>query len=303
MKFASKLLLLMVLSIIAGCGGEPSMEDKIKDKGEAIKKMGAKECMEDFVKAGGNGDVAAVWAHLPESYQKDINGLVHQFAGNMDKELWDKVFTVASKASKLLSEKQDFIIGSKMTATLSEKPDAKVLEAFSKIITPVVDSDLSDLEKVKTMDVGVFLAETIPGIKKQLEELERLKPEIKEVTKAMNSIKEAKVELVKEEGDVATFKLTIDGDTKEVKAFKVEGKWVPEDMKNDWSKEIAKAKKGLDEMATGDQLSKMKEQAMPMLEMVDGTLDKLLASESQEDFDKTIQGFMMSMMGGGPVGP
>jgi hypothetical protein len=60
--------------------------------------------------------------------------------------------------------------------------------------------------------------------------------------KDMEDLRNIKVEVVKEEGDKATIKTTVGKKTNTEEMVKVEGKWVPKEMADDWDKEMEKAR-------------------------------------------------------------
>ena len=103
-----------------------------------------------------------LWEHLPKSYQKDVSDLIHEFAGKMDNELWTKGFTLTQKATKVLKEKKEFILANPMlssggvnTAKASQNWDVVI-----SFLSTAVNSEISDLESLRALDVQEFLAGT-----------------------------------------------------------------------------------------------------------------------------------------------
>jgi hypothetical protein len=64
---------------------------------------------------------------------------------------------------------------------------------------------------------------------------------------------DVKVKVVKVEGDKAELEVTMGGETKPAKMTKVEGRWIPSELADDWKKNMAEAKadieKSMGEMA------------------------------------------------------
>ena len=54
-------------------------------------------------------DPKLLWEMLPPSYQTDVTNLIHDFANNMDQQIWDKLFELLEQTGLLLNQKQDLI--------------------------------------------------------------------------------------------------------------------------------------------------------------------------------------------------
>ncbi|HSG70767.1 MAG TPA: hypothetical protein VLA12_10155, partial [Planctomycetaceae bacterium] len=53
-----------------------------------------------FLAALKNNQLGDIWDLLPPSYQQDVNGLVRDFGGQVDAELWDKSFALMNRYMK-----------------------------------------------------------------------------------------------------------------------------------------------------------------------------------------------------------
>ena len=79
--------------------------------------------------------------------------------------------------------------------------------------------------------------------------------------------------------------------------MRVEGKWIPKAIADNWKKSFADLKKKLEQNVTGqvsdtDQLKEANEKASE-------GLDKLLAAKTQEEFNAALSELMATMSGGG----
>ena len=173
------------------------------------------------------GDLLLVYAMLPDTYQADVQGLVKKIGANMDKEVYEKGFALLPKFVEAAKEAEQF------------KPFAPLAEGVVKLLT---DAKLNTHDGLKALDAAAFLNANGKAImdlvwtgaamagqkdaRKMLEITAKLKGEAGE--------KEAIVEI------------TVDGQTKEEKFVKVEGKWIPEGMSKDWKKGIEDAGKSID---------------------------------------------------------
>lgn len=238
------------------------------------------------------GNPQIVWQALPKTYQGDINGLVQQFATKMDREMWDKGFAVAQKLTAVAKEKKEFILGSPMIGQLQIKKDdlAKNWDSFVALVEILVESELASLEELKQFDGGKFLSGTGKDLLVQGKELESLAPD-----DAPKSFADMKVEKVEEKGKVATLKITFDGKTESVEMIKIEGRWIPKEIADNWKEMMAEAKKGIGELS-GEQLAKGKPQILMMMAGIDAGIDQLKNAKTQAEFDAIVQGLMMGGM-------
>ena len=247
----------------------------------------------------------AAWNFLPASYQTDVNGLVADFAGKMDAEIWAKGASVVQKLVNVLKTKKDFILSNQMVkanpAMAMAGPDAakKLAENWDGILeflNIVATSELADLEKMKTLDVGAFIAGTGGKLMNQAAALSAMVPDDPYNTK-VKKLGETKVTVLSSDATTAKVKVEVPGeDAEETDMVLVEGKWLPKEIADEWQEKIAEAKKGIAEIKPED-MAKQKPQVMAMLTMVEGTLDQLAAAKTQQEFDATAQQAMGSIMG------
>ena len=118
--------------------------------------------MQALVDGINNQQMQAVWNFLPGSYQKDVNGLVHEFATKMDPEMYDGAFQTGQRVAKLLQDKKEFILKNPMIEGLPV-PQEKVSQYWAPtvgILSAIMNSDVSSLDKLKTFDGGTFLSTT-----------------------------------------------------------------------------------------------------------------------------------------------
>lgn len=259
------------------------------------------------VSAVGDGKLEAVWQAMPDSYQSDINKQVEHFAEHMDGEVWSKAMGIVGKLAQILETKSDLIIGN---ATVSQQIQGqKIKPEDVKQALKAIGGLLNDLQKdVKTkealakLNVENYMA-NIGSRLKNLEPLMEKTPnpppyKLADLRKVTATVKETTT-------DTATVEVKgPDGKTDTVKMVKVQGKWVPKDVADDWSKKIDELDKSLHSMEIKPE---QKKQFMAMADQVDGVLDNFLKAKDQAEFDAAIgeaTGKMMPMfMGGGAMPP
>lgn len=280
---------LMVVLSLVGCGGEdkPNVPES------------ADGAMNYVLQQLSEGKPVAVWDAMPASYQSDAQGLVHIAAEKMDPEVYDRAMATVKKAAKVMKDQKQYFLGSPMFAG---NPDAaemdKNWDVIVGMLNTVATSEISTLDGLKKMDVRKFLAGDGKKVMAGLEALPN---------NPLGELAEAKAEITEtmDNGDVMLQVTMADGSKESDQFTQVEGRWIPKDIAEGWADEIAEAKAGM-ETITPEDIARQKEQAMPMLDMIDEALEKLAAAESQQEFDQAFQqvGMMIMMlgaMGGGGI--
>ncbi|PIP35027.1 MAG: hypothetical protein COX20_13580 [Desulfobacterales bacterium CG23_combo_of_CG06-09_8_20_14_all_52_9] len=230
-----------------------------------------------------------LWGALPASYQKDIHGLVHDFAAKTDKELWNKSFALFNKVLLVLKTKKNLLMAGKM---LNDAPiDAKKLSdnwdgvlGMAEVITK---SELADLEKLKHLDVGKFLSGTGADLIKRLDALSKLEKDEKFAT-AFTQLKTVNTTVIQSQKDAATVKIEVPKEVSwEIAFVKVEEKWVPKSLADQWKTEIEKAKKELAEFSTTF-TAEEKQRVLGVMTSIDGILDQMLAAKTVKELESTL---------------
>ncbi len=86
---------------------------------------------------------------LPESYQKDLTGIVNLFATKMDGDVWTSVTDLLGTAAKTLTPKADLLVGEDVAA--ADRPaQAKSIASGLTTLSTVLASDTVKLENLKT---------------------------------------------------------------------------------------------------------------------------------------------------------
>ena len=255
-----------------------------------------------------NNEPQVAWEGLPPSYQKDVDGLVHEFAGKMDPEIWNSGFGIAKKIVKIMDEKREFILNNEMLSktNMNLQENKNEWDGLVKALSTLVNSELSDLEELKTVEVKSFLADTGSEFMKQMDALVAITGQDK-FKNEMADYKEAKFKLISTEGDTGVIEVSVpDEEPETVEMVKVEGKWIPKEMADEWATKMQEAKEALDEIPV-DQMQENKVQLLAQMKMIDAQLNLLLDAKTAEEFNATFgpMAMLLSMSfgGGGPIGP
>ena len=257
------------------------------------------------------GNAHAVWDALPPRYQSDVNDVVHTFAENMDAQLWSVGVGIFQKAVRVLKDKKPFILGH---PALQENPvdDATMnanWDGLVGIFDLIVASELADLDKLKAVDVGQFLNGTGKQIMEKMTALAEAVdqsgvnvedfPGMQVDAMPFAQLSQMQISTISSDGDTAVLKfVTPDGEggqkEEEVKFVLVDDKWLPGELVTDWDEGMVQIKQALTGMP--QQLQANKQKAMMPMMMVGGVLDQLLAAQTQEDFNKVIDGITQMFM-------
>ena len=236
------------------------------------------EAIRDDISAAKVGNI---WVALPESYRTDVEGLVHTFGENVDKDLYDKGIETAGQLNSLLKSKKSIIIeliNDNVPPENQEqfKPAFKNWDNITDLLGSVLASDLQSADRLKSADVAQFLADIEPQLKPLLEAAK--------VASDGEFEKFASAKLAKVSQDEDKAVLSLDGE--EVTFVKIEDRWLPEDMVNEWPKGIAEAKEALsnfDKMTPED-----KQQALAMMTKIQEAITKLENATTKEEFQKVF---------------
>ncbi|MBT7911484.1 MAG: hypothetical protein HN607_13265 [Verrucomicrobia bacterium] len=325
--------LAMGAMILAGCSqqnNEPQIEKAAAPKAQLP--GGADSVVLIPIKLLEEEDPKLLWEMLPPSYQTDVTNLIHSFVNNMDQQLWDKLFEVLSQAGLLLNDKQDLI-----TAMIEENlggTDAlpeemqQSLETMGKMLQTLVESDLGKHATAKGMDPGKFLDETGKELFKLIAETSKLEEGDPWNTEIKTKLKDIKVEIVSQESDTATISVSgmpdlpdIDELTAQLPGFddselpglsmlrngeqqviKVEGKWIPKAMADEWKDNMSEAS----EMINNDLKNMLgpeeEKQVMNIMNAVQMGLAGAAKAKTQQELQmammQAVMGALMSAGGG-----
>jgi len=274
---------------IAGCGGGKTSVPDTPDGAVKAMSMGLADHQPDII-----------WAALPASYQNDVNGLVRDFGAKVDADLYNKGFSIIKKLVTVLKTKKDFILGHPMLQQMAQDSGevSKHWDSVVGLFDTIVNSKLADHSALKTLDVGKFLGTTGRKVMEQMSEISRLSKE-DPFNKEMKNFSGIQVQVLSQEGDKAKLKVTIPGkkDVPELELIRIEGKWVPKDLADEWKQTIEKARSSLKEMDT-EEFAKNKVQIMGMMGGFEAVMDQLAKAKSQAEFNNGLQGILGMLMGG-----
>jgi|ETNmetMinimDraft_26_1059896.scaffolds.fasta_scaffold45056_1 hypothetical protein len=241
-----------------------------------------------------------LWQALPATYQQDLTALTHEFAAKMDAEVYDKIIATLQKTVTLAEDKKEFILSSSyMEMAAAERADAeRGYDAVVDILETLLNSEISSVESLKSIDYESFLASTGGKIMDKVAAVSKASPDDPYTNEFKAKLSDATYELVSAEGDSAVVRVTAaDGESELLDLVRVEGRWVPKEMADDWTETIGSARDELANMSE-EEVASNKMQILMGVAMVDSFIDQLAATSTQEEFEGVIQGLIGSFLGG-----
>ena len=292
-----------------------------------------------FFNAVKNNQLGDIWDLLPPSYQQDINGLVRDFAGQVDAELWDQSFALLTRYAKAQIDKQDMfletpqsrqsfaMLGSMGLGDMSwlTKEKIKALSEPSNNMTMAfLNGEFSSVAKLKAFDGKAFLNGTLNSVLKNIRIiLELVQKEIQQNPQLQSNmdaqliasklnlnqlLDQISVTAGPVNGDNATVKLQMSGqvgNSPPLQMTRVEGKWIPTGMAGGFKQGIQLAKLMV---PSGVQaINGAKQQVMPVLQTVEPLIAALEQASTQDEFniaytnlEQATQAQMAALGGGVP---
>jgi hypothetical protein len=287
MKFARITLSLVVVALLVR-GQAASAESKA---------LGPVETLESIQTAltAEAPQVEVLWTSLPASYQKDIRGLIADFADNTDPKLWNATFRLIAKAAEVAREKREFILEGESFSKISAGAqgavgaeffaDPKHWESLVSIVETIAKSEIGNHEDLKNIDPEHFLSTTGAKVVETCLELAQAAEgdDAEQAKKGWEMFRGGKFMLAHEEGDKATVKFEMEGaEVAEVHLVKVDGKWIFAEMASEFKKTMSDAKASTAQLKV---VAMQSEQFLKAADVLEAGLDGLLEAESQEDFD------------------
>ena len=273
-----------LLLVFAGCGGQNSPEPAAT----------ADAAFNDLAESIGQNDPAGAWHFLPESYQLDANSLLHGFAAKMDPDLWEAGTGAYKRVEEVLRTKKELLLENPMLAQVGLE------DSYDSIVTVIGilgKSDLMDLNKLKSADLGHILSTTGKELMQVVVETDfegSLPMTVVDPGEIQSEFTNMEASLISEDGDTAMVRINEEGEQgQEVPFVRVEGKWIPGEMRDDWPGMMEQAQKFLGQI--GEIPAEDKAQIMMGISTVNSILDQMLAAKTAEEMNAVVSGALGMM--------
>lgn len=293
--------------LLSGCSSSttPSTPDAAVPALNAAPPADAAATVTTMAAAMKDGKVEVAYDMLPASYQKDVDGLIHDFAGRMDAEIWSAGFGVLSKSAGLLKAKKELLISMAQQPGKEEQTE-KMKTHWDSLVSgleKLAASDLAEVEKLKTSSARDLLQKGVGPLAKSLVAMATVRNA--DGTMSAADLDQIKAELVEPGDTTAKVKITSPGkpEPETVEFVKVEGKWIPKTLADKWSENIAQAKQQI-AAVDPDQLAAQKPKVMQLVGTTNGVLDEMMKAESAEQIQQAAFPLLLqAMMMGSQMGP
>lgn len=311
-----------------GHGGHDGKDDGKKDDGKKDDTAAKGDTAEDAVRAMADAiksqQPGKVWDLMPATYQDDVNEIVHTFAEKMPEDAWNPGMDMLRKTVGVLKSKKEFVLNNQYTLFIPNFDAAEFSGPYDSVVSvleTVLESDATDLSQLRTADVGELSGSLGTKLMKTFETISAKLPgdSYQEMIKTVDPLE---IKTIASTDDTATLEITknqkkveFDGETGEVKTswetateevefVKVEGKWIPKEMADEFKGDIAKAREQLAGL-TPEVVDQGKQQVLGVIGVFEPLVDDLAAAEDQQSFDAAVNmliGKVQEFQGGG-AGP
>lgn len=271
------------------------------------REVGPDQALQQVAQGLAKNKPEVVWEALPETYQEDVTGMVHEFGRKMDPEIWAKACQVARKACGVLKAKKEFLWANPMLAAAAGRQTESMRAAWGPALEcalTLLNSELSDVGKLKALDLRAFLAGTGAKFMQQVSTVSATVPGDPFNTKT-RELADATLTVLKLEEDDATVRVqTPGGKPRNVSMIRVEGKWVIQEVVERWQDAMAKAKDALAAVSP-EAMAGRKPSVLKQMAEAEKLIDALGAAQTPQEFNALIVPLVlkaMGAMGGGHTG-
>jgi len=247
-----------------------------------------------------DGRTQVVWQALPESYRNDINELTHLFASKMDREVWDKSAAVLKKAAVVLRDKKDLFLASDLMSMAGDDRDdiAANWDTGVVVLDSLVNSELGSLDSLSTIDWGHFLETTGNRLVGLAKEASAKTEDDGFENDFVAKVREMKITVLDQSENLARISIDVPDEEPEILTMtRIEGRWVPSDIADEWSKDVEEARAKLDEI-TPETIAQQKMQIMMFVGMAEAFVDQIAQAKTSQELDQMLRGMFGGMMGG-----
>ena len=229
----------------------------------------------------------------------DIAELTRTFAEKVDPTIYNRGFALVMRGAEVLDDRKEVILASEtFTSTGADADEIRTALANTQAVTAILkESQVATVAGLSTIDWEQFLATT--GAK-LIETASTIDPG--ETDNPLGDLESLTVETVETNGDRATLRISsADHEPEDVEMVRVEGRWVPAGMADQWTQFVEDTRQGLAKM-TPENMAAQKTQIMMFFGMADGLIEQIASLQTPEEFDAAIGPMLVPFMGGASMG-
>ncbi|MEI8379948.1 MAG: hypothetical protein WCJ09_07460 [Planctomycetota bacterium] len=240
------------------------------------------------------GKLAEAYDFLPGSYQSDLDGLLHDFAGKMDPEIWSRLTGAARKTIAFLKSKKEFLLELDLFRNRPEaEPYRQHWDSTLTLLTSLVEDDASDLAKLKQ----ITLRSLLPG-KSSAGTLDVLGQAIgANVSRQFAGVTVTPVRTNGAE-QVVAIRGPHDDKPTEFVYVKHDGKWLPKSLVERWDAGIKEDREWLARLP--ERIKAIKPKLLDALSQADEVLDQLQSAADKQQFEQAVGPAILQMASAWP---
>lgn len=279
-------------SAVGASGTPATVAQVMADFGVDWGSLGPVESLEAMVDIMTGEQLRDMWEMMPQGYRDDMESLLREFADKLDPEVYEQWANMMNKAVDVLNDKRSMLTSTAVAIGLNvPDPDqfADGVEGMIEMMEILMDSDVGSYETFRRMDIGEFLAEAGPR-------LQNLDPN-RGSGGPLRGLRDATFELISSEGDRATVYVSgaPGGRDREMDLIRVEDRWMPADIVNNWDRGIGRTRQMLERV----DFNRYRMAAMTAISAMDGTLDAIAEAQDEIELSEILRmSGRMGRMGG-----
>jgi hypothetical protein len=245
-----------------------------------------------------NNHAEILWTALPESYRQDITEITRTFSEKMDPDVYDRAFALLMRGIEVLDDRKEIILASETFQSTGADAD-DILAGLSNTLTfteILKKSEVATVAGLGSVDWEKFLATTGNEFIKHAAAIDH--PDGDNPLESLDSLK---VETIDISENRAMLRISSeDHEPEDVEMAKVEGRWIPAELADDWDRSMEEARQDLAEI-TPETMAAQKTQIMMYFGMADGLIEQIAALQTPEEFDAAIGPMLAPLMGGASI--
>lgn len=242
-----------------------------------------------------DGHPEVLWQALPLSWQQDVVSLTHLFADTVDPAVYDGGFQLVQRAIRVAKAKKPLLLDGSL-AQMAGDDRAAVGQKFDQTMTileAIATSDIATHAGLRKLDWGEFLHTTGGPLIASFDAAAAKDDEPSPLAK----LEQVKAETLSRDGDRASVRVSAPGEDPETVALvKVEGRWVPSELADEWHDKIAEARAGLEAQDPAAK-AQTKSQMMVGMATANAVLDQIEAAKTSEELDNVLGGLLGGLGG------
>ena len=227
-------------------------------------------------------------AFLPDSYQRDLVGIMNLFGRKMDADVWNSIADLAATAGTSLAPKADFLVSSDVSQADRAQKTTE-MAAGLKALADFAKSDDARIENLRTATSTSVLDGLFAALTPILGTGIDAKPENFRIVQSQK-LDNGDVRLTFATDAIASAFGDVTVNPKAVDFRQVEGCWLPSSLVTDWTEDMDKARAALESLdftsAQGQQLKNQLVMHAPSLKM---GVQNMGMAQNREAFQQSAQ--------------